>query len=115
MKQQLMSIKNNYSKKGTVVVLSVQSYVANDQIAILLYTKDWEYYGDLSVFVEAFDDRNLMAVDVNNLPYADEFIQRYRLWNFAWYVHSWFVYYPVYKMNLIELEKRDREWVKKFA
>jgi hypothetical protein len=40
MKQQLMYIKNSYNKKDVAVVLSVQSYVANDQIAILLYTKD---------------------------------------------------------------------------
>ena len=105
-----MYIKN-YSDKKIAIQLQVQQYAKNWQIAILLYTPDWEYYSDLSVFIEEFKYQNFMAVDVNNLPTAEEFIQKYNLWELVDYVHSWFVSYPVYEMNLKELSKRDKKWV----
>ena len=73
MKQETMYIKHSYDNKNEAVKLGVNSYVSNGQISILLYTEDWEYYSDLSVFVEPFDYQNYMAVDVNNLPTAEEF------------------------------------------
>lgn len=30
------------------------------------------------------------------------------------YVHSWFVSYPIYQMDLDELAKYDPEWIEKF-
>lgn len=111
MKQEIMNIKHSYDWKSEEVTLSVNSYTNNGQIAILLYTKDWEYYSDLSVFVEPLEYQNYMAVDVNNLPTAEEFIQKYNLWELVDYVHSWFVSYPVYAMNIEELSKRDKKWV----
>lgn len=111
MKQETMYIKNSYNSKETAVTLWVTSYTNNDQLAILLYTKDWEYYSDLSVFVQPFEYQNYMAVDVNNLPTAEEFIQKYNLWELVDYVHSWFVTYPIYSMNMEELAKRDKKWV----
>jgi 3-methyladenine DNA glycosylase AlkD len=56
-----------------------------------------------------------MAVDVNNLPTAEEFIQRYNLWDLVDYVHSGFVTYPVYAMNLDELRKWDEKWVEELS
>ena len=79
MKQEAMHIKHSYDNKSEEIRLSVTSYTSNGQIAILLYTKDGEYYSDLSVFVEPLEYQNYMAVDVNNLPTAEEFIQRYNL------------------------------------
>ena len=111
MKQESMYIKHSYDWKSEEVRLGVNSYTNNGQIAILLYTKDWEYYSDLSVFVEPLEYQNYMAVDVNNLPTAEEFIQKYNLWELVDYVHSWFVSYPVYAMNMDELSKRDKKWV----
>ncbi len=111
MKQETMYIKHSYDNKNEAVKLGVNSYVSNGQIAILLYNTDWEYYSDLSVFVEPLEYQNYMAVDVNNLPTAEEFIQKYNLWELVDYVHSGFVSYPVYEMNLDELAKRDKKWV----
>lgn len=111
MKQEKMYIKHSYDNKETAVTLWVTSYTNNNQIAILLYTTDWEYYSDLSVFVQPFEYQNYMAVDVNNLPTAEEFIQKYNLWELVDYVHSWFVTYPVYSINMDELAKRDKKWV----
>jgi hypothetical protein len=111
MKQEKMYIKNSYNNKETAVTLWVHSYTNNNQLAILLYTPKWEYYSDLSVFVQPFEYQNYMAVDVNNLPTAEEFIQKYDLWELVDYVHSWFVSYPVYAMNMDELSKRDKKWV----
>lgn len=106
-----MYIKHSYDNKNETVRLGVNSYVSNGQIAILLYTKDGEYYSDLSVFVEPFEYQNYMAVDINNLPTAEEFIQRYNLWELVDYVHSGFVSYPVYAMNMDELSKWDKKGV----
>lgn len=111
MKKESMFIKHSYDNKKEEVTLGVTSYASNGQIAILLYTPGWEYYSDLSVFVEDLECQNYMAVDVNNLPTAEEFIERYNLWDLVDYVHSWFVSYPVYAMNMDELKKWDKEWV----
>ncbi len=115
MKQETMTIKHSYDNKTSKVRLGVNSYVTNGQIAILLYTEDGEYYSDLSVYVEPLECQNYMAVDVNNLPTAEEFIQRYNLWDLVDYVHSGFVTYPVYAMNLDELRKWDEKWVEELS
>lgn len=97
------------------IEIHVETYANNNQIAILLYEPDsWEYYWDLSVFVEPFERTNFMAVDTNNIPDAEKFIERYKLWTLKWIVHSWFCTYPVYEMDLEELMKYDSLWVSKF-
>ena len=105
-----MYIKN-YSGKKVTIQLQVQQYAKNGQIAILLYTPDGEYYSDLSVFVEEFKYQNFMAVDVNNLPNAVEFIEEYKLWTLIGQASSGFVTYPIYAMDIDELRKRDEKWV----
>ena len=105
-----MHIKN-YSGKKVPIILEVQQYAKNSQIAIFLYTKDWEYYWDLSVFIDPFKYVNFMAVDTNNIPNAEEFIQEYKLWRLVGYTHSGFCTYPIYEMDLDELRKRDDVWV----
>ena len=97
------------------VKINVETYSANPQIAILLYESwTWEYYGDLSVFVEPFEDTTYMALDINNTPDAEWFVERYKLWTLVSYVHSGFCSYPVYAMDLEELMKYDNLWVSKF-
>ena len=113
MTQKIMYIKNSYNWKETAVRLKVTSYVSHCQIAILLYTKDGEYYWDLSKFISNLD-RNCMVVDTNNLPTATEFIERYKLWTIRWMMYAEFGSYPVYEMNFDELRKRDEEWVERF-
>lgn len=112
MKQSNMYIKN-YSGKKVAVKLEVLQYAENWQIAIFLYDSKWEYYSDLSVFIDPFKYLNFMAVDTNNLPNAEEFIQEYKLWTLVGYTHSWFCSYPIYEMNLDELSKWDKEWIEK--
>ena len=105
----------NYAWKDIDVLLSVEEYVQNNQLAIMLYEKEtWEYYTDLSVFVKDFENKWYCVLDVNNFPWAEEFVQRYNLWTLVDYVQSWFVSYPIYEMDLYELEKYDPEWVHKF-
>ena len=97
------------------MVLWVNSYQNNWQIAILLYEKEsWEYYSDLSVFVEPFENKLYMAVDTNNFPQWEELIQEHNLWVLVNYVHSWFCSYPVYEMDIDELKEYDELWVKEF-
>jgi hypothetical protein len=105
----------NYAWKDIDVLLSVEEYVQNNQLAIMLYEKEtWEYYTDLSVFVKDFENKWYCVLDVNNFPWAEEFVQRYNLWTLVDYVQSWFVSYPIYEMYLYELEKYDPEWVHQF-
>ena len=101
--------------KDREMILWVNSYQNNWQIAILLYEKEsWEYYSDLSVFVEPFENKLYMAVDTNNFPQWEELIQNYNLWVLVNYVHSWFCSYPVYEMDIDELKEYDELWVKEF-
>jgi hypothetical protein len=96
------------------VDMKIEVYATHPQIAILLYVHDtWEYYWDLSVFVEPFDYPMFMAVDIHNMPDAQWFIIRYKLWSFITFVRSWFNEYPVFAMNLWELLKYDSDWVDK--
>ena len=104
----------NYSGKKIAIKLEVQQYANNWQIAILLYNSRWEYYWDLSVFIVPFKYENYMAVDTNNLPNAEEFIQEYNLWTLVGYTQSWFCTYPIYEMDLDELEKYDKKWIEQF-
>lgn len=108
-----MYIKNSYNWKETAVILRVTSYVAHNQIAILLYTEDGEYYADLSKFINNLS-KNCMVVDTNNLPTATEFIEKYKLWTIRWMTYTEFGSYPIYEMSLDELRKRDEEWVERF-
>ena len=110
MKQSNMYIKN-YSGKKVAVKLEVLQYAENWQIAIFLYNSKWEYYSDLSVFIDPFKYLNFMAVDTNNLPNAEEFIQEYKLWTLIGQASSGFVTYPIYAMDVDELRKRDENWV----
>lgn len=105
----------DFEWKDIDILLSVEEYANNDQLAVLLYEKETgEYYADLSVFVENFTDKTHMAVDINNFPGGEDLIKDYDLWTLVNYVHSWFVSYPVYEMDLDELSKYDPEWVEKF-
>ncbi|MCK9466729.1 MAG: DUF4313 domain-containing protein [Candidatus Absconditabacterales bacterium] len=103
----LKSLKiKDYFGKNVDVVMEITTYTANDQLAILLYNKKTgEYYSDLSVFVEPFKNKNYMAVDTNNLPEAENFIQKYELGHLVDYVYSGFCSYPVYEMDVDKLNK----------
>lgn len=105
----------NYSWEDIDVYLTVEEYANSWQLAILLYEKEtWEYYTDLSVFVKEFEDKGYVVLDINNFPGAEEFVQRHNLWQLFDYIQSWFVTYPIYEMNLYELEKYDPDGVHKF-
>ena len=114
--KKLNSLKlKDYSWNDIDVFLTVEEYVNWNQLAIMLYEKETgEYYTDLSVFVKEFEDKWYCVLDINNFPWAEEFVQRHNLWTLVDYVQSWFVSYPIYEMDLYELEKYDPEWVHKF-
>lgn len=109
------TLKINFLWEKRELVLSVETYAANDQIAIMLYDdKTKEYFADLSVYVVPFEDKTYMAVDINNFPNGEELIKEYNLGELVDYTHSWFVSYPIYKMDLDELREYDELWVKEF-
>ena len=114
--KKLSSLKlKDYSWNDIDVFLTVEEYVNWNQLAIMLYEKETgEYYTDLSVFVKEFEDKWYCVLDINNFPGAEEFVQRHNLWTLVDYVQSWFVSYPIYEMDLYELEKYDPKGVHKF-
>lgn len=112
MTQEKMYIKNKDDWKEIAVRLKVTSYVSHYQIAIVLYTEDGEYYADLSTFINNLS-KNCMVVDTENLPNACDFIRRYKLWTIRGMIYAESGSYPIYEMNLNELEKRDKEWIDK--
>lgn len=110
------TLKIEFLWKEKELILSVEEYTANKQIAILLYdAKTKEYFSDLSVYVVPFKDETFMAVDTNNFTQGEILIRNYNLGYFVNYIQSGFCTYPVYAMNLEELKKRDKDWVKKFS
>ena len=110
------TLKVPFLWKEKELILSVEEYTANKQIAILLYdAKTKEYFSDLSVYIVPFEDETYMAVDTNNFPSWEMLIRNYNLWDFVTYIPSGFYTYPVYDMKLEELEKWDKDWVKKFS
>ena len=109
------TLKVPFLWKEIELKLSVETYTANEQIAILLYdAKTWEYFSDLSVYIVPFEDKTYMAVDTNNFTSGEILIRNYNLWDFVTYIPSGFYTYPVYAMKLEELEKRDKDWVERF-
>lgn len=107
-------IKDSNWKKVNIV-LKVETYVANPQIAILLYEKkSWDFYWDLSVYIKPLNHHTLMAVDTNNIPNAEDFIHRYHLWVYFDFCNEGFRWYPIYAMNITELLKYDSIWTNKF-
>ena len=114
--RELNSLKlKNYSWEDIDVYLTVEEYANSWQLAIMLYEKETgEYYTDLSVFVKEFEDKGYVVLDINNFPGAEDFVIRHNLWTPVEYIQSWFVSYPIYEMNLYELEKYDPEGVHKF-
>ena len=109
------TLKVEFLWKEIELILSVEEYTANKQIAILLYdAKTKEYFSDLSVYVVPFEDETFMAVDTNNFPQWEILIRNYDLWDFVTYISSGFCTYTVYAMKLDELKRRDKNWVNKF-
>ena len=109
------TLKIEFLLEEKELTLSVESYAANGQIAILLCdAKDGEYFSDLSVYIMPFPEKTYMAVDTNNFPGWETLIKNYKLWEFKQDIPNWFCLYPVYAMNLEELAKRDSYWVAKF-
>ena len=110
------TLKVPFLWKEIELILAVEEYTANKQIAILLYdAKSWEYYSDLSVYIVPFEDKTYMAVDTNNFSSWEILIRNYDLGDFVTYIQSGFYTYPVYAMKLEELEKWDKDWVKKIS
>ena len=99
-----MYIKS-YSWKNIKVDMELTSY-ANWGMAIVLRDKNnKEERGVLSKWICPLPE-NWMAVDTNNIPNAESFINRYNLGSKVDFVQSWFCTYPIYSMNIKELDKR---------
>lgn len=68
--------------------------------------KSWEPFGTLTVNICQLPDKNLAAIDVNNCPFAEDFIETYQLGKLTHSrLTSGFCIYPVYSMDLEKLDE----------
>ena len=77
----------------------------NGNIAVTLYTKRGEPFADLTVNICELP-KGLACIDINNFPEAIDLIKEYDLGKFTNnFVQSGFCQYPVYVLNMENLEK----------
>lgn len=92
---------------GYDVVAIEEKYVCNGALAVKLYSRTVGPYATLTVNLPESDDLEYghAFVDVNNCPWAKEFIKKYELGYFAnKYASSGWCTYPLYKFDVSKLE-----------
>ena len=90
------------------VYLKKDKYINNQNLAIVIFEKDDDYYpfAFLTVNTEIPLPKNLAFVDVNNCEWAEEFIQENELGKPTEnYTTSGFVDYPLYEFDLYKVSE----------
>ena len=94
-------------------VLSVNKYSNNNNTAIQILSKDEEFdcFVPFATLTKNFDklDENYAYLDTNNCPWAEELVEEYNLGEPTdmFEMSGWCVY-PMYKLNLEEIQKYVR-------
>ncbi len=95
-----------------IVSISRETYRNNGNLALQLWCEDTEYGGvepfaTLTVNLgKALPEKNQAFIDVNNNPWAPEFIEKYNLGRDTGRCgFSGYCVYPLYEMNLEEIDK----------
>lgn len=85
------------------VKIEKSEYISNGNLAVSLMCYDdefnfWEPYGTLTVNFDEKLPANHAYVDTNNMPNAEDFINKNKLGEFTGkYKNSGFCWYPLYK------------------
>lgn len=104
-----MKVKGFFDKPEEVV-LRLGRYARHNNLAIRLITKSGEPWTTMTVNLDEKLPSNYAYVDVNNFAEAEEFIQTYSLGTYTGlYSRSGYVNYPLYKFDLEQLRKYERE------
>lgn len=89
----------------------IGKYASNDNIAVELISEDGEPFATLTVNIYSLED-GLACIDVNNCSGAIDLIKKYELGKFTGdYAHSGYCSYPIYKLNIDNLNKYKYEGV----
>ena len=83
----------------------IAKYANNDTLAIQLWDEDGPF-AMLTVNISDAHREGCQYVDINNCPWAEQFIEQYKLGEHTGnYGMSGFCFYPEYKFNIEELNK----------
>lgn len=97
-----------FDKKYELYV-NVCKYTSNSNIAVQLITRDGEPFANLTVNIMELAEP-LACIDTNNVARAEHLIKRYNLGApTGEVVESGFCIYPIFLLNLYELEKYSKE------
>lgn len=93
-------MKTKYKIRNESIYLDLR-YYQNRNTALVAYTEFQEIWGVLSVNIESFrGDMSLIAVDINNIPEAPEFLVSNNIAeDTGRRLQSGYVTYPVYKLT----------------
>ena len=87
------------------VNIEITSYANNKSLAIQLWCEDGPF-ATLTVNLDGEREEGCQYVDVNNCPWAEQFIYKYKLGTFTGNIgYSGFCAYPEFKFNIEELKK----------
>ncbi len=93
---------------GKKFLICKSTYVADDSLALLLFTEDGEYERTLTVCLPSGimgDAGNLAYLDTNNFPDAEKFVKKAKIGSFTGiYGYSGYCQYPLYKFDPKALE-----------
>jgi len=87
---------------GTEVFVKYSKYMEGNRLALALFDEDKSLYAVLTVNLpyEQLSDEHCAFIDINNLPDAEEFIEKYNLAKpTGRYGFSGFCMYPEYRFN----------------
>ena len=100
-----MKIKNAYDpSKEYEVKIERTRYANNNNLAVQLICEDGEPYGMLTVNLDSNLPEDMAYVDTNNIPDAEDFIERNGLGTKTNFTKvSGFCIYPLYRFNLDKL------------
>lgn len=102
-------IKYSLYGKEYELYVNVCKYASNDNIAVQLITRDGEPFANLTVNIMELAEP-LACIDTNNVARAEQLISKYNLGvPTGEVVESGFCIYPIYLLNLYELEKYSKE------
>jgi len=87
--------------------IRVEKYMMYDNMALALYTEEGEPYVNLSVNIDSLPD-GWCTIDTNNFPEGEELILKYHLGEKVGEIGSGFCKYPIYEMNMSEVNKYVR-------
>ena len=89
----------------TEVNIEVTSYANNKSLAIQLWCEDGPF-ATLTVNLDDERGAECQYVDVNNYPWAEQFIYKYKLGAFTGNIgYSGFCAYPEFRFDIEELKK----------